>query len=795
MTGYRHVTIAAAGATFLAATPLAAVFRSYSWAVYAAGVVLVVLATALLTRGLRLPVWVQIAGMLGAHTVLLGWLFGGGSTLLGVIPTSSTFARFWDLLESAGADVQNLAAPVPDTRGLLFTVAASIGLVAILVDVLAVTLRQPALAGLPMLAIYSVPVAVLAGSVSWVSFGFAASGFLWLLVADHVGRVRHWGRRFADDGRDVDAWESSPLAATGRRLGLVGIAAAVLVPLAVPSMTAGFLEHLITGGGLGSGPGVDSGRSVNPIAMLKGNLTRGENRTLLRVDTTDTQPGYLRLAVADRITERGAFPSRLGSDQGLENEPTDLPVTGSLGNAEARTARVKVVGLRQGYLPAYHNTTRIDLDDDARWYHDADKSVTWSRSTTDPGLEYLLTYQKFDYTREELRDERQVGPNDQWALRQFIQVPENQVVRDLVDDLIKDADNRYDRVLAIYEHFSREKDFVYSVEVKDGTSGSDVVDFLTNKEGYCQQYAVAMTWMVRTAGIPARVAIGFTQGRRSAGGFDIRNRDAHAWVEVYFTGIGWVPFDPTPAVGPANAVRMPWAPNPYDPPDPSPSASAAPDSSATASPSPTRRDNRDPGQDAEAAAGGTSDPPARWPYWLFWGLVVVALGVTPGVRRWLVRRRRLRVGTGQDDDPAAAAYAAWDELLDTLVDLDIGYQPSDTPRGVARRLRETRPPLIESSVTEIGLLARAVERARYAPQPLPGTNLGQAVAAVADELRLTVTRWQRLKATVLPGSVTRDWRGFLAAARDRTLDAWQRWREEAAHAREVRAARERMTFR
>jgi hypothetical protein len=146
-------------------------------------------------------------------------------------------------------------------------------------------------------------------------------------------------------------------------------------------------------------------------------------------------------------------------------------------------------------------------------------------------------------------------------------------------------------------------------------------------------------------------------------------------------------------------------------------------------------------------------------------------------------------------DPTAAAYAAWDELLDTLVDLDIGYQPSDTPRGVARRLRETRPPLIETAVAEIGLLARAVERARYAPAPLPGEDVGPAATAVATELRLAATRWQRIRATVLPGSVTRAWRESLADTWEQVLDAWQRWREEAAQARQVRAVRERTTLR
>lgn len=792
MTGYRHVTIAAAGATFLAASPLAAVFRTYSWTLYCLGVVVVVLAAALATRSMRLPVWTQIVAMLGAHTVLLGWLFGGGTMALGVLPTPDTIRRFWHLLREAATDVRELAAPVPDTDGLMFTVAASVGLVAILVDLLAVTLRQPALSGLPMLAIYSVPVAVLAGSVSWISFGLAAAGFLWLLVADHVGRVRRFGRRFADDGRDVDAWEGSPLAAAGRRLGLVGITAAVLIPLAVPGMTAGFLDNLVAGTGLGGGPGVN-GRMIDPMAILTGTLQRDENTSLVRVSTEDAEPGFLRLAVADEITNKGAFPTSPRRDDRAMGGVLDVPpVNPPEGVATTEhTAQIRVTGLAQGYLPTYHNTARIRIDDKNIWFHDARKAVTWSLEPTEPGLEYSVTYLKVDYTEEQLRGVPRVDP-DNPAMAYFTDVPPNPTVRRLVQKLTGETDSQYDQVMSILNYFSKARGFEYSTEVEKGTSGSAIVDFLDKRKGFCQQYATAMAWMVRTANIPARVVIGFTQGRGVPGGYEIRSWNAHAWVEVYFESLGWVPFDPTPSSGVSNPVDLPWAPNPHSPQTSNPTATASPDASATASPSPTRPDKRDPGEDAQTAAGGTNDPPARWPYWLFSGLLGLALLATPALRRWLVRRRRLSLEPG--GDPAAAAYAAWDELLDTLVDLDIGYRPSDTPRGVARRLRDVRPPLIESSVREIGLLARAVERARYAPEPMPGTDLGQAVRAVRAELWSTATRWQRSQATVMPASVIRSWGRFLGSARDQALDAWQRWREEATDARQARAARERMTF-
>ena len=76
-----------------------------------------------------------------------------------------------------------------------------------------------------------------------------------------------------------------------------------------------------------------------------------------------------------------------------------------------------------------------------------------------------------------------------------------------------------------------------------------------DKLGYCQQFSGAMALMLRMAGIPARVAAGFSPGsyNQDTREYRVRDLDAHSWVEVWFNGIGWVPFDPTPARSPAQS--------------------------------------------------------------------------------------------------------------------------------------------------------------------------------------------------------------------------------------------------
>jgi hypothetical protein len=75
----------------------------------------------------------------------------------------------------------------------------------------------------------------------------------------------------------------------------------------------------------------------------------------------------------------------------------------------------------------------------------------------------------------------------------------------------------------------------------------------TDKHGYCQQFAGAMALLLRMGGVPARVVTGFSPGQfdRDRGEWVIRDYDAHAWVEAWFPGSGWVTFDPTPSVAPA----------------------------------------------------------------------------------------------------------------------------------------------------------------------------------------------------------------------------------------------------
>ena len=111
------------------------------------------------------------------------------------------------------------------------------------------------------------------------------------------------------------------------------------------------------------------------------------------------------------------------------------------------------------------------------------------------------------------------------------------------------ATTQYGAVLALESWFRQTGGFRYD-ESPPRTSGPPLVAFVTRtKAGYCQHFAGAMALMLRLLGIPARVAVGFTSGTRDGDAWVVTDHDAHAWVEVWFAGQGWVPFDPTPGRG------------------------------------------------------------------------------------------------------------------------------------------------------------------------------------------------------------------------------------------------------
>jgi transglutaminase-like putative cysteine protease len=151
------------------------------------------------------------------------------------------------------------------------------------------------------------------------------------------------------------------------------------------------------------------------------------------------------------------------------------------------------------------------------------------------------------------------------VLRSYLQLPTlDRRIKALADQITSGSTNAFDKAANVERYLIGH--YAYTLDLS-GTHGDDpLADFLfVRRAGHCEYFASAMTLMLRAEGIPARYVTGFSPGEYNdvGGDYIIRESDAHAWVEVYFPGYGWIPFDPTPPgndrhAGPFNRFRLYW---------------------------------------------------------------------------------------------------------------------------------------------------------------------------------------------------------------------------------------------
>jgi transglutaminase-like putative cysteine protease len=151
---------------------------------------------------------------------------------------------------------------------------------------------------------------------------------------------------------------------------------------------------------------------------------------------------------------------------------------------------------------------------------------------------------------------RKVAPTySDYMKSKYLQLPSTlpQRVKTLAHQVMDNIPNAYDRAEAL-ESFLRGPPYSYSAQVKATPPGKDPVDYFLFdlKQDFCEYFASAMVVMLREEGIPARLVEGFTTGTfdNASNAWVVREQDAHAWVEAYFPGYGWIEFEPTPSQPP-----------------------------------------------------------------------------------------------------------------------------------------------------------------------------------------------------------------------------------------------------
>jgi hypothetical protein len=714
VTGRLRIALHGGLATFAAASALGSVFDGYAWILPVLGGIAVVVVVSELVRMSPLPA--ALGPLLAAAGVLcyITAAYSGSSAFAHVIPNGNSLDVLATVTRRGFHDIDKLSTPVPTHQGLVLLAVVGMAVVALVVDLLAVTMRRAAVAGLPLLATFALCTSVAKHGAGWVPFVLATTGYLWLLLADSRDRLSRWGRPLGleGEGRPRFNWSDqevtpSPLSVMGRRIGLSAIAIGVIVPLLIPGLRGGIPRG---GHGFGLGDGSSSTYTFNPIVKLQGQLTSSKAVPLLSVRTTDPDPGYLRMTSLDQFDGDSFKPSVL-------RQPAEAQITRGINapivSGPVRTIQVAVGGLDVPWLPLPVQVESAAAPGD--WRYDPGSNTIFSARVSTQGLAYTAQFVQPHPTAAAL--EQSLAPDP--ATATFTDLPFiPDAVKAKTRDVIADATTPFDKAIAI-QRFLRSPPFIYDVHVDASDSTDALSDFLLKSHrGFCQQYAAAMAVMARLAGIPSRVAVGFTRGEQGPDGtYVVTTHDAHAWPELYFSGFGWLPFEPTPrsdgqALQPTYTVAQPTSPAQGG------GATGANGKGGKAAKSnvPNKLDRlnldanlRGVGPTAPAAPTPSPSHTRRDAGIVLLALLAVAL-ITPSIVRVVQRRRRWRHAV----TPPERAAAAWAELRATAIDAKAGWIDGLTPRATVRVLRAETSGLDAADAASLDRIVNAVQRAWYA---------------------------------------------------------------------------------
>jgi transglutaminase-like putative cysteine protease len=710
------------------------------WLLPSAGAIALAAAVGEVARRLSVP-----SALLPLIYLVAGWLYvipiaAHGDDIgahISLAPTGSTFSGLRMLADSAAEDIRTLSVPVPERPGFLLLTVAGVFLVAAAVDAL-VGVRRTAAAGLPLLALLAVPAAITPRGVGLLAFIAACVSFVLLLLAAGRRELVGWARLPSGGAAGIRRSTGS----AGRRIGVVSLALALALPVVIPRFT-GIARHHRGGGGSASAT------VIEPVVTLNQQLHSGERIPLLTVRTTS--PEYLRLTALEHFDGRSFTLGSLsaGSDAKVSR---GLPAPAG-GKTKTVQATINVLPvLHQHYLPFAFQPTKVTIAGD--WRLASGTFTVFSSQTDTSGVHYTVTSQVAEPTATELRSQSVTSgapvPAD---VQPSLQLPKNipPAVARLTEDTVAaaKATTEYDKVAAI-QAFLRSGAFTYDLQGAPVGPNALAEFLLTDRRGYCEQFAGAMTVMLRQLGIPARVAVGFTPGQLEPdGSYLVTNKDAHSWPEVWFPQAGWVRFEPTPrdlqTEPPAYTVAPPDASSPT----PTPLASNDTQPKTQPTPHPKSSDQATAAPSATGGTGGGGSGLWAAAGWTALGLFAVALLLAPAAARRQRRAGRLREGR-------ATPTRQWTEILDTARDLGLPIPETLSPgrtvahwsyAGNGERL------IPENAARVLREAAQNEQAARYAADA--------PVSAVdAQRLRTALRSWEhaygsaaRWRAAVMPRSV------------------------------------------
>lgn len=661
--------------------------------------------------------WARFVQTLVAVAALIGLALAEG------VPADPF--RVPDLLAQALRWTVESSAPMAPNLGVRVVAVAGVTLLAMIADQLSVSMNQPAWSLLPLGVLYLVPALALPALVSFWSVLALGYGYLLVLLADSANRTRLLRFKAADG------------AARGGLL--LGGTACLLAALLVAGLAGVLTPGLDASRGApftGSGP-VQMG---DPSLDLRRNLQQPVDRRVITYTSSRETGSYLRMTSLPGFDATGFHLNAIDLFSGSLPSPE-----GASAGRPRFTVDVTVGDFNAEWLPLPYAPTAFDAS--GEWRHDpVSLSVLASgpqqkRATN--GLAYTGTAVDVNPTAAELARAIAGRPRDVEVTGALPPGFPEQIVQ-LARQVTAEGGTDGEKAVLLQD-WLRSPVFTYSTEPAPGSGFDALTAFLlVDRKGYCEQFAASMAVMARALGIPARVAIGFLPGRKVGEQWQVNIRDMHAWPELYFAGLGWVSFEPTPGVATAPGYTSATV----DDPSASPSASPTPTGS-TASAEPSDEPSAAPVDEDQAEQATPLE--LSWLAWVGGGLGVLALAAAPTLIRSARRRRRLAA----HGPPGHVVGAAWDEVRDSVWDAG-----REWPKGSARQIGdEVARRLPEEAAAAMARVAMLVEQARYADTLGETGTLRDDVRRAREGMDAGARQnwWRRL----LPRSLWRGlwWRG------------------------------------
>ena len=602
------------------------------------------------------------------------------------LPTLDTLRGIASSIAQVGEQARVQVAPTAPLQPLLLAGVTAVWAAIFSAHALAFRAGSPLLALLPPVALVAFADTVLEELVR-PQYGilFLLAG-LAVVFSDGIRRIQGWGPVWATHGSGGHLYRDAGRSA--RKVAMVAVLVAISAPIVVPGFGSSGLVELST-------VNQDQRISLSPLVSIAAELKRSQPFEVFRVETS--QQTYHRMIALTDFNGSTWMPP-----DDLQGSPVavgaSLLPAGAAGDLLRQTYTISR-GTRYPWLVMTYAPESVEVDRDLRL--DRTSTTVWLDEFLDAGDTYTASSRLVSPTPEQLDQVVfSATARTEAAVRLPADIVASPEIQAIADRWAEGSTSTYREILAIQDRLRDQSRFTYSVNVPARGDSFTIADFLTKtRTGFCQQFASAMAVLLRSRGIPARVAVGFTQGTPVPGEDDtyrVTTDDYHAWVEVRFPIYGWLAFEPTPTR--QNPVALPYL---------APAAPCQGPGCDAPSEGPTVGESQAPlflpggytiadlvsqGRRGElrelggSPGGAAPDPPdVMTPrMWLVagLGLALLLLASMPLVRAWQRRRRLRKAGHA----PRSVILAHYDVFTQRAGDLGWARAPAETPEEYRRKM-------------------------------------------------------------------------------------------------------------